>query len=74
MGVCRDIVSDASGTGSRCRRLHRARISRLRALLAQEMKEVHVYGAKPPPGWLEKLPLDIRFVYHHSRKRFITIR
>ena len=38
--------------------------------LSQEIKGVHLYGAKPPSGWLEKLPPDIRFVYHHSRKRF----
>lgn len=40
--------------------------------LSQHMKEVHLYGAKRPPGWLFKLPLDPRFVFHNSRALFAT--
>jgi hypothetical protein len=38
--------------------------------LSREVKEVHLYGPKPPPGWLMKLKLDARFVYHNGRKLF----
>jgi hypothetical protein len=38
--------------------------------LAQKTTEVHLYGPKPPPGWLKELPLKERFVYHNSRKLF----
>lgn len=31
---------------------------------------VHLYGDKPPPNWLYKLPLDVRFVFHNDRKLF----
>ncbi len=32
--------------------------------------EVHLYGPKPPPTWLDKLPLKVRFFYHNDRKLF----
>jgi hypothetical protein len=38
--------------------------------LSREVKEVHLHGPKRPPGWLHKLPLETRFVYHNSRKLF----
>jgi Transcriptional regulator, AbiEi antitoxin, Type IV TA system/Transcriptional regulator, AbiEi antitoxin N-terminal domain len=38
--------------------------------LPRELKEVHLYGPKPPPGWVEKLPLDVRFAYHNGSKLF----
>ncbi|WP_426426107.1 type IV toxin-antitoxin system AbiEi family antitoxin domain-containing protein [Bradyrhizobium genosp. A] len=38
--------------------------------LPHEQKEVHLYGPKPPPTWLYKLPLQARFVYHNDRKLF----
>jgi hypothetical protein len=38
--------------------------------LSHKVKEVHLYGRKPPPGWLRKLKLDVRFVYHNSQKLF----
>jgi hypothetical protein len=38
--------------------------------LPQEMKEVHLYGPKPPGPWLHKLRLDVRFIYHNDRKLF----
>lgn len=31
---------------------------------------VHLYGRKPPPKWLYKLLLDVRFVFHSDRKLF----
>ena len=40
--------------------------------LPHEQKEVHLYGPKPPPKWLNKLPLNTRFVYHNNRKLFHT--
>lgn len=40
--------------------------------LAQSLKEVHLYGPKPSPAWLFKLPLDARFVVHNSRALFQT--
>src|SRR6185437_2618541 len=32
--------------------------------------EVHLYGPKPPPTWLSKLPLKVRFAYHNDQKLF----
>ncbi len=40
--------------------------------LSQQLKEVHLYGVKRPPGWLFKLPLDTSFVFHNSRVLFAT--
>jgi len=33
-------------------------------------KEVHLYSDKPLPGWVGKLDLDARFVFHNARKLF----
>ena len=38
--------------------------------LAHETKQVHLYGARHPPSWLHKLPLNVHFVYHNSEKLF----
>jgi hypothetical protein len=38
--------------------------------LSHETKQVHLYGPKRPPGWLSKLRLGVRFVYHNDRKLF----
>jgi hypothetical protein len=38
--------------------------------LSRDVKEVHLYGPKPAPGWLQKLPLEARFVCHNSEKLF----
>ena len=38
--------------------------------LPQAAKEVHLYGHKPPPRWLMKLPLDVAFLYHNDGKLF----
>jgi hypothetical protein len=38
--------------------------------LSQEIKEVHLYGPKRPPTWLNDLRLRPRFVYHNDRKLF----
>lgn len=40
--------------------------------LAQEMREVHLYGQIRPPSWLHKLPLDVRFVFHNNARLFKT--
>jgi hypothetical protein len=40
--------------------------------LSQTLREIHLYGPKAPPGWLSKLPLDVRFVFHNSRALFAT--
>ncbi len=38
--------------------------------LANERKEVHLYGPKRPPRWLHKLSLGVQFVYHNSARLF----
>ena len=38
--------------------------------IAQDVREVHLYGAAPPPTWVEKLPLDVTFRHHNSRRLF----
>jgi hypothetical protein len=40
--------------------------------IPRELKEVHLYGPKPPPGWLFKLPLGVRFIYHNDKRLFRT--
>jgi hypothetical protein len=38
--------------------------------LSRDVKAVHLFGPKAPPGWLKKLPLEPRFVYHNGKKLF----
>jgi hypothetical protein len=38
--------------------------------LSHEVKQVHLYGPKPPPSWLHKLKLKVRFEYHNDQKLF----
>lgn len=38
--------------------------------LAQSTMTVHLYGPKPPPTWLQKLPLKVKFIYHNDRRLF----
>lgn len=38
--------------------------------IPDDIREVHLYGPKPPPTWLNTLPLDKRFVYHSDRRLF----
>jgi hypothetical protein len=38
--------------------------------LTRHLREVHLYGSKPPPQWLYKLPLNVRFFYHNDRRLF----
>src|SRR5262249_12040654 len=38
--------------------------------LPHEQKEVHLYGPKPPPQWLHKLPVATDFRYHNDRALF----
>jgi len=38
--------------------------------LSPEMREVHLYGPKRPPTWLDSLPLDIDFRWHNSLRLF----
>ena len=33
-------------------------------------QEIHLYGDKPAPGWLRKLPMDTPFVFHNAMKLF----
>jgi hypothetical protein len=33
-------------------------------------REIHLYGEKRPPGWLDKLPLETRFVFHNAKRLF----
>jgi hypothetical protein len=38
--------------------------------LSQSVGKIHLYGAKRPPSWVFKLPVDARLVYHNSEKLF----
>ncbi|SEI14368.1 transcriptional regulator with AbiEi antitoxin N-terminal domain [Rhizobium tibeticum] len=38
--------------------------------LRREEKEIHLYGPKAAPSWLNKLPLETRFVHHNSDALF----
>ncbi len=38
--------------------------------LSEEMREVHLYGPKRPPTWLDRLPLDLTFHWHNSLRLF----
>jgi len=38
--------------------------------LSAEMREVHLYGPKRPPTWLDSLLLDIDFRWHNSLRLF----
>ncbi|NQU56570.1 MAG: type IV toxin-antitoxin system AbiEi family antitoxin [Rhodospirillales bacterium] len=39
--------------------------------LSQEgQREVHLYGDEKAPGWLFKLPLNTRFVFHNAKRLF----
>lgn len=38
--------------------------------LMHERREVHLYGNKAPPSWLDQLPLKVRFVFHKDTRVF----
>jgi hypothetical protein len=38
--------------------------------LTHETKGIHLYGPQQPPTWLNKLRVDVRFLYHNDRKLF----
>jgi hypothetical protein len=38
--------------------------------LTHETNEVHLYGPKPPPGWLKNLKLGVSLRYHNDRRLF----
>lgn len=38
--------------------------------LSREQREVHLYGQKPLPGWMKKLPLNQKFVFHKNTRLF----
>jgi hypothetical protein len=38
--------------------------------LTSDIREVHLYGPKPPPTWLHTLPLTEQFVYHNDGRLF----
>ena len=38
--------------------------------LSAKTKEVHLYGPTKPPTWLATLPIDVKFIWHNSRKLF----
>jgi hypothetical protein len=38
--------------------------------LVQSTTAVHLYGPKAPPGWLHKLPLPVKFIYHNDKRLF----
>lgn len=38
--------------------------------LAQDLSEIHLYGQKAPPSWIDKLDLRQRFIYHNQSRLF----
>jgi len=39
--------------------------------LSKTLREVHLYGPKPPPTWLKNLPTgEVHFLYHNDHKLF----
>jgi hypothetical protein len=40
--------------------------------LSHEAKQIHLYGPKPPPGWLHNTKIDNIFEYHRDQKLFRT--
>ncbi len=38
--------------------------------VSAKAREIHLYGAAPPPAWLFKLPLAERFVFHGTARLF----
>lgn len=34
------------------------------------LREVHLYGDRPVPGWLRRLPIETDFVFHNARRLF----
>ncbi len=39
--------------------------------LAHDIEAVHLHGPQPPPTWLAKLPLPVRFVYRNDHRLFV---
>lgn len=35
------------------------------------LREVHLYGDRPAPGWLGRLPIETNFVFHNARRLFL---
>lgn len=35
-----------------------------------DIKELHLYGDKPLPGWVNRLDLDVQLVFHNTKKLF----
>lgn len=40
--------------------------------LSGRHREIHLYGTPKPPGWIFKLKLDDRFVFHNGRRLFTS--
>jgi hypothetical protein len=40
---------------------------------ASGLSTIHIYGTKPPPGWLSKLPLKAAFRFHRSQVLFKSV-
>lgn len=38
--------------------------------LSHKQQRVHLYGPKPPPGWLNHLQPDLQFTYHSDQRLF----
>jgi len=38
--------------------------------LAADLRDIHLYGPTPPPGWIDILGVDQRFRYHNSGRLF----
>ncbi|MFT3991841.1 MAG: type IV toxin-antitoxin system AbiEi family antitoxin domain-containing protein [Luteolibacter sp.] len=38
--------------------------------LSQDLKEIHLYGEKAPPSWVDNLKLEQRFIFHNQSRLF----
>jgi Transcriptional regulator, AbiEi antitoxin, Type IV TA system/Transcriptional regulator, AbiEi antitoxin N-terminal domain len=39
-------------------------------LSAGKLQEIHIYGSEPPPGWVRRLDLGARIVFHNAKTLF----
>lgn len=42
--------------------------------LAHHQRDVHLYGPKRPPTWIDNLPINTRFVYRNDARLFCALR
>lgn len=40
--------------------------------LSARHREIHLYGTRKPPGWISKLKVEDRFVFHNANRLFMS--